>query len=79
MNKYRGPEHLAPAPSKTPEEVHQLLGKCKPLWQFAGLSALKTTTRRLCWAVLGYALPHRTVQAYGLSLKIGTLLCNFPT
>lgn len=34
MGKYECPEHLVPAPPKTPEEVgNQLLGKCKAPWK----------------------------------------------
>lgn len=38
MDKYKSPEYLVPTPPKNPEEVHQLLGKCKPKASFLSIA-----------------------------------------
>lgn len=46
MDRHKCPEHLVAAPPKNPEDVHQLLDKCKPHEApWALLSAMHTMPR----------------------------------
>jgi len=43
MNRYKCPEHLAPAPPKNLEEAHQLLDNCKSPWMLPGYYSVSCT------------------------------------